>query len=191
MLDSFGNEFREGFVCEISGAISKWNNGLWLVRSSYPNYVFLERLNKDLRKSKPNKTSSCRWPLCSYASNRQKAYETDVYNREYAKIKILHEWVEPEPKPVSDKIVFTKHGIKKGDKFCSCYYCLNNDKSITIYSRHYDQHIPREVGLVINESDSMTDYFETDRSKIDQNNPYYEQVLRCVVKNRDSKMVAV
>ena len=58
-------------------------------------------------------------------------------------------------------------------------YGFDND-TITIYNRSYirfTQEI-REVFTVVNESDMMTDYFETDRIRVTKGHPLYGQVLK-------------
>ena len=179
MNDSFGKTIEIGMVVEISGSCSKKDNGFWVVENTYSDSVYLSKLNKDMSKAKDSATSSNSWPLHSYMNDPCKRREINEYNKLNAKIQVLCPWVEPQKKAFSNTIKFQKKGIKKGEDFCSCWYSLNNDGSIRIYARHYNQHIPREIGNVRNESDSMTDYFETDSCTIYPDSPYYEAALRC------------
>jgi hypothetical protein len=58
-------------------------------------------------------------------------------------------------------------------------YGFDND-TITVYNRSYirfTQEI-REVFTVVNESDMVTDYFETDRIRVKKDHPLYAQVLK-------------
>lgn len=179
--DINGKEIFENVVVEIRGAYGKKHNGLWYVESSHDNgHLWLVKLNKDMSKSKSNSSaSSTSWPICSYLNDRQKNREINLYNSLNAVIEVLCPYVEPEKKPVSNELKITKKGIRKGEDYCSCYYYLNRDNSVTILARHYNQHIPREVGDVCNESDGMTDYFETDRCVLHPGDRYYDAALRC------------
>lgn len=179
MNDSFGRIIELGMVVEIAGSCTKKNNGLWVVDQVDTNHIWLERLNKDMRKAKDSPNSTISWPLHSYMNDPWKRREINEYNHQNATIKVLCPWVEPPKKEVSNKISFQKRGIKKGEDYCSCWYHLNQDGSIRIYARHYNQHIPREIGNVKNESDSMTDYFETDSCTLYPNDKYYKEALRC------------
>lgn len=182
-LDIRGNVIESGFVVEIRNAYGKSHNGLWLVDKAYDNgHLWLHKLNKNMTKAKESPSSSTSWPLHSYMNNPWKRREINSYNEVHAVIEVLCVYKEPKKKPVSDKLRLTKRGIYKGEDYCSCHYWLNNDGSITIYARHYNQHIPREVGEIRNESDSMTDYFETDSCTLYPGDTHYEEALRCCSK---------
>lgn len=179
MKDSFGTELNVGDVVEISGAYGKQDNATWVVDSIYSDgSAYLHRLNKNMTKAKSNPVRG--WPLESFLNDRFKNAEINSYNKENAKIKYICKWVEPAKKEPSNKIYIQKRGIKKGDNYCSCYYYLNNDGSITVLARHYNEHIPRELGDVRNDTDRMTDYFDTDSLKVTKDNPYYRDFLRCI-----------
>lgn len=180
-IDIRGREIKVGVVVEIRNAYGKTHNGLWLVEQSHDNgHLWLIKLNKDMRKSKSSSPSSeTSWPLHSYMNDPYKRREINQYNEAHAVIEVLCPYVEPEKKPVSNEIRFTKKGIRKGEDYCSCYYWLNRDGSIHISARHYNQHIPREVGDVRNESDSMYDYFETDSCTLHPGDKFYKEALRC------------
>jgi hypothetical protein len=179
MNDSFGNEIQVGMVVEISDSCIKGDNGLWVVTSVYTSEAYCHKLNKDMRKAKDGPHTTVSWPLHTYLNDPYKRHEANRYNEEHARIRVLCPYVEPAPKPVSNDIKIQKRGIKKGNSFCSCYYWKGRDGSIYISARHYNEHIPRELGNVKNDSDAMTDYFETDSLVLTSESPYYQAALRC------------
>lgn len=68
---------------------------------------------------------------------------------------------------------FLQNGIKADGKYIPVFYGMCNDmRTITVYARHYDR-LPSEIGDIANDSDSVTDYFETDHCRIAPGNPYY------------------
>lgn len=180
--DINGIAIKENYVVRIKDAWS--NNGLWVVEDVYEYRngkieLSLHKLRKsDMRKSDNGAGNTTTWPLHCWSNDWKKCEEIDTYNREHAKIEVVsYEYIEPTPKPVSDEVKIMKKGIRKGNDYCSCDYFRNNDMSVTIYARHYNQHIPREVGNVKNESDGMTDYFETDSCVLRPGDKFYEKVL--------------
>jgi hypothetical protein len=83
-------------------------------------------------------------------------------------------------------IKFLKKGLKINGEYFSVYYNKGNYTeqskipagSITIYVNNYKR-LPRIEGLnIINDSDSMTDYFESDRLIIYPNNKYYNDISK-------------
>lgn len=57
--------------------------------------------------------------------------------------------------------------------------------SITIYARDYKR-FPKVEGLqVVNNSDSMTDYFEEDKIRVFPSNPFYEEVHKAYEKQEE------
>ena len=180
MKDSFGVEVSAGYVVEVSGAWSKSDNGFWLVESCGDSSCYLHRLNSDMSKSTRKLGVTVSWPLKCWSNRRSLRYQADLHNRENAKICVLAPWVEPPKKEVSNEVRILKNGIRKGDVYCPCWYSKRSDGSILITSKHYNTHIPREIGDVSNNSDSMSDYFETDSCRITPDNPYYAVILRKV-----------
>lgn len=178
ITDINGKTFSENMVVEIRNAWGKTDNGLWVVEHAYPDGLWLRKLNKDMRKS-TNKLACTGWPLHCYHNDYYKRHEINSYNDAHAEIQVLCPWVEPEAKPVSNDIKIQKRGIRKGESYCSCWYSKNRDNSVTIYARHYNEHIPREIGNVRNESNSMIDYFETDSCTLRPGDTYYEAALAC------------
>ena len=179
MRDFNGNEITSNMVVEIKDAYSAQDNGLWLVERIYDDSsLWLVKLNKDLSKSK-SKYNVRSWPLKSYMNDCIKRYEINQYNQNHAKLFALFPYIEPaqKSKKVSNEVKILKKGIRKGEDYCPCCYWLNRDYSITIISKHYNTHIPREVGDVRNDSDSMTDYFEKDSCVLHPGDKYYDKVL--------------
>lgn len=80
-------------------------------------------------------------------------------------------------------IKFLQNGIKTESKYVSVMYSITSnydDNTIVIYARDYE-HLPKELNP-INESDSMTDYFESDRVYISPDSKYYADALKCCKK---------
>lgn len=179
MNDSFGREITVGVVVEISDSCIKGDNGLWVVTDVYTCEAYCHKLNKDMRKAKEGPHTTVSWPLHNHLNNPYRRREANRYNEEHSKIRVLCPWVEPAPKTVSNEVKIQKKGIKKGTSFCSCFYRKQNNGNIHISARHYNEHIPRELGNVRNNSDSMTDYFETDSLVLTPDSPYYQAALRC------------
>lgn len=79
-------------------------------------------------------------------------------------------------------VKFVWNGIRVGGKLHRAFYSdgeLRNHPAgtLTIYARDYGP-LPRIDGLnVQNDSDSMTDYFETDRIRVTPGNLHYRAVL--------------
>ena len=177
MNDSYGKQITEGMVVEISGAFFDVQNGMFVVDYLYnDNSCSLTKITSRLTKTK----KSLSWPLHSYVNDPYKARLAREHNKDNAKIRVLCPYVEPAKKPVSNEVRILKKGIRKGDRYCPCYYWKNNDGSITICAKEYCSHIPREIGNVRNESDIMTDYFEKDSCVVTQDNPYYKIILQKV-----------
>jgi hypothetical protein len=79
-------------------------------------------------------------------------------------------------------IKFLKKGIKIDGVYHSVWYSngIISDcpkGTITIYVREYGAILPVEL-CPQNDSDYMTDYFDTDRSRIKPDSVYYKDVLR-------------
>ena len=177
MNDSFGKQITVGMVVEISNAFFATQNGMFVVESVYDNGgCYLTKLTSRMTKTK----HTLGLPLRAYTNDSYKNYQANKHNAENAKIQVLCPYVEPEKKAVSNEVKILKKGIRKGENYCPCFYNKNSDGSITIYSRQYNTHIPREIGNVRNESDSMTDYFETDSCTVTPDNPYYKVILNKV-----------
>lgn len=84
-------------------------------------------------------------------------------------------------------IRFYWNGIKiNGGKLIPCYFSMDNyhdgHKGVTIYAREYSGDLPRKYFAVINNSDSMTDYFEKDRAEVTPEHPLYKFVRYAAMK---------
>lgn len=90
-------------------------------------------------------------------------------------------------------VKFLKNGVKdsKG-QYCAVWYSpglyhkpgntLHNVKNITVYARNYG-HLPKELEPQ-NESDGMTDYFETDKVIFFEGSKEYELLKELIIKNK-------
>ncbi len=96
MLDINGIEIKTGDVVEIKGAYFKNDNGLYFVEHS-PNEVGWCGSDYSLRKIKKNGQLStarhniCFWPIAVFVSDRSKAAEARIWNRENATIEVRTE----------------------------------------------------------------------------------------------------
>ena len=91
-------------------------------------------------------------------------------------------------KPDQDHIRIYYNGLKvDGGKLIRCYYSINETadgiQSVTIYARDYKD-LPRDLLPVVNESDSMTDYFEDDRATLTPDHPLFPFVIYAAEKAR-------
>lgn len=80
------------------------------------------------------------------------------------------------------------NGIKiDGGKLIRCLYIANPD-SVTICERDYKD-LPRDLFEVKNDSDSYTDYFETDRATVGKDHPLFKYFYYAALKEqaRDSE----
>jgi hypothetical protein len=82
-------------------------------------------------------------------------------------------------------IKFMWNGIKVDGKLYRAHFSdgvLKNhpEGTITVYCKDYDRFPDVEELTVHNDSDSMTDYFEKDRIRIEPTNKFYAQVLESV-----------
>ena len=185
MLDINGKEILVNHVVEIRGAYSKSDNSLWVVERVYDDGLWLQKLNKNLTKSKGVYTTKS-WPLKSYSNDSQKRYEIDCYNKQHAEIEMLCPYVEPEKKEKknSNELRILKNGIRKGDHYYPCYYWVGRDNIITVYAKEYGYNaLPAELGNIINESDGRVDYFEKSRCYLKEGDRYYNEVLARIQKD--------
>lgn len=185
MLDRNGKEIQVGQVVEISGAYSKADNGKFLVESVYLNDgCYLKKLGA---KGQLLKTPGQSWPLRSYASQWKVRLAANTHNEANATIAVIcDKWEEPAVKPVSNEIRLTVNGIYKGEKYSPCGYCFDEKTSeVKIYAHNYGRNeIPREMGAVQNDTDSMTDYFDTDSLVLKPGDKWYEAVKAVAIKRQ-------
>lgn len=82
-----------------------------------------------------------------------------------------------------------KHGIRHNGKYHRCFYstaklCNFPEGTITVYAWDYES-LPVELAPV-NNSDSMTDYFETDKVRIVPTHPLYSEFLKQIERKVQS-----
>lgn len=116
---------------------------------------------------------------------------------EYSAEQVYNIWMEcagdedteelsPEPTG-TQSIKFFWNGIKiNGDKkLIRCHYSLDNRhdgrECVTIYARSYSDSLPGDLFSVENSTDSMTDYFETDRTDVFPGHPLYSYARAAAV----------
>ncbi len=89
-------------------------------------------------------------------------------------------------------VKFMWNGIKVDGELYRAHYSIGNytessgipKETITVYAKDYKS-FPRIEGLQIeNESDIMTDYFETDRIRIAPDNKFYNDALEALKKHQ-------
>ena len=96
MKDINGVEIKTGDAVRISDSFFKNDNGLWFVEHSpgdvswSGNDYCLYRLNKNGTLS-VRKDKIAFWPLASYVSDREKSARAFDWNRENAKIEVVHD----------------------------------------------------------------------------------------------------
>lgn len=83
----------------------------------------------------------------------------------------------------TESIRFFWNGIKvNGGKLIRCFYFTDSrSDSVTISARDYD-HLPRDLFAVKNETDSMTDYFDTDSATLTPAHPLYKYARAAALK---------
>ena len=86
-----------------------------------------------------------------------------------------------------------QNGIKHDNGYTPCFYSMGNntrhsDRCITIYARDYE-HLPAELGAIQNDTDTQTDYFDSDKVYLEPGDKYYAEALAAYNKRRlaDSK----
>ena len=75
-----------------------------------------------------------------------------------------------------------KKGVKDATgKYSPCWYShgtmTDGKQAIVIYARSILKDLPRALGNVKNDTDSMTDYFESDRIRFNEGTPEYAALL--------------
>ena len=90
-------------------------------------------------------------------------------------------------------IKILQNGIKHDNGYTPCFYRMGNntrhsEKCIAIYARDYE-HLPAELGTIQNDTDTQTDYFDSDKVYLEPGDKYYDEVLAAYNKRRlaDSK----
>lgn len=184
MQDKNGKEIEAGMVVEISGARSKADNGRFLVDHTYRDGGFW--MKKIGAKGQLLKMTGRSWPLKCYANDWKLCCKIDAHNEANATAEVVSEaWTAPEAKPVSNEIRLTVNGIYKGEHYAPCYYSFDEKTGkVTIYARKYGRsEIPREMGAVRNDTDTVTDYFDTDSLELYPGDAWYDRVKAVAVKS--------
>ena len=184
MQDMNGKKIEAGMVVEISGAWSKSDNGRFLVDHVYRDGGFW--IKKLGTRGQLLKTTGRSWPLKCYASDWKLCCKIDAHNEANATVEVVSDtWTAPEAKPVSNEIRLTVNGIYKGEHYAPCHYQYDEKTGeVTIYARNYGRsEIPREMGNVRNDTDSMTDYFDKDSLNLFPGDAWYDRVKAVAVKS--------
>lgn len=89
-------------------------------------------------------------------------------------------------KTQKDEVRFMYNGIKVGGKLYKAWFSKGvligeTKESITVYARCLMDGLPA-IGEIKNNTDSMTDYFETDRMVIREGDKYWEAVVAALAK---------
>ena len=84
---------------------------------------------------------------------------------------------QPERVSSLPSIRFYYNGIKvNGGDLIKCYYSADAD-GVTIYAESYGGELPRELFDVRNDTDTMTDYFDTDSARLSADHPLFKYAL--------------
>jgi hypothetical protein len=77
-----------------------------------------------------------------------------------------------------------KRGVRFAGRYVPASYAAftmtSGQKCVTIYARSILKDLPAELGSIINDTDTMTDYFETDRVRFLEGTPEYNALLPMV-----------
>jgi hypothetical protein len=91
------------------------------------------------------------------------------------------------------KVKFLKHGVRSlaTGKLHPCWYShvtlIDGKTCVTLYAKRCSQGLPAEL-KPINDSDSMTDYFESDHVRFFEGSPEYAQLVKLIAaKQRDDE----
>lgn len=111
--------------------------------------------------------------------------EKHIAELEEAIARIAEHAEQPKEKEPEKGIRFYWNGIKvDGGRLIPCGYSIDGE-SVTIYAKNYKE-LPREYFDVVNNSDSMTDYFEDDSTTLDKNHPLYKFARHAALKGMAS-----
>jgi hypothetical protein len=82
----------------------------------------------------------------------------------------------------TNKVRFLKHGVKDSNgKYFPCWYSRatligDTTPTVTLYAKSILKGLPRELQPE-NNSDCMTDYFESDKVRFAQGTPEYDEIV--------------
>ena len=76
-------------------------------------------------------------------------------------------------------IKFLKKGIRYNGQYIPVWFSMGSlrnypEKTITIYAKEHGKKLPKELNPE-NDTDTMTDYFETDRAYITPSSKFYTE----------------
>jgi len=187
MTDKNGKTMNRGDVVVVTGAFFKNDNGMFRVTHApgddnwLGNYCSLTRLNKDGTESK-RKYNLSSWPISNFCNDWRKNREAKAHNAENATIEVVEiAFEEKAPKAKTGEVKFMYNGIKIDGELFSGWYSKGKYRdlpagTICIYARNY-KHFPKIAGLnVVNNTETMIDYFEKDRIYVTPSNKHYEAV---------------
>lgn len=111
--------------------------------------------------------------------------EKHIAELEEAIARIAEYAEQPKEKEPEKGVRFYWNGIKvDGGRLIPCGYSIDGE-SVTIYAKNYKK-LPREYFEVVNNSDSMTDYFEDDRTTLKEKHPLYRFARYAALKGMAS-----
>jgi hypothetical protein len=83
------------------------------------------------------------------------------------------------------------NGIKVNGVLYKGHYSkglISNSETITIYAKDYSVDFPKIEGLNIeNNTDTMTDYFDKDKVRVDPINKFYKEVNEAYEKQQEKR----
>ena len=196
VVDSNGQNVKEGDVIRVSNSYAESDNGLWRVQKLNDGDggkgFWLHKVKKDGTESNGKYTTNS-WPMNhTYSSNpsyRAAYRDHNGDNGENVKIEVytVDETLKQKNAAKTPKYQFTSNGIRtpSGD-YTSVFYSLNDDGSVNVSSRDYGgtlRFLATETDKVQNDTDTMTDYFDKDSITVSASNPYYKQIKRAALKD--------
>lgn len=79
------------------------------------------------------------------------------------------------------QIKVTLNGIKVDGKYIPCSFSTDSG-TVMVYARDYGRNtLPTELGNVRNDTDSQSDYFETDHVRVYPTNKYYKDCYKAAI----------
>lgn len=196
VVDSNGQNVKEGDVVRISNSYADSENGLYRVQKLQSgdggSRFWLHKVKKDGTESNGKYTTN-EWPMSSTYSNNpsyRAAYrEHNGKNGENVKIEIyeVDETLRQKNAEKKPKYQFTSNGIRTpSGEYTSVFYDINDDGSVHVSSKDYGgtlRFLATETDKVQNDTDTMTDYFDKDSITVSASNPYYKQIKRAALKD--------
>lgn len=82
---------------------------------------------------------------------------------------------------------FQQNAIVQNGKRFAVWYSVNSEKSITIYEERYSYFRDLTGFNIVNNSDSMTDYFERSRFTLNEGDEYFEEAMKAAKAKEESR----